>query len=119
MKKEQRFTSEYLVQEGYIEADTDDIPEDIDNRLFSFNDLLRLTVEEIFGIAYYAIWRLSGKSALKANILKTVLPPIVNVMSEWFEKNDLIHQPLLSFFKEVVAYEYFDIMQDRPFLGII
>ena len=107
---------EYLVQEGYIVADTDDILEDVDDRLFPIKDLSHLPMEDIFGIAYYAIWRLSGKSALKAILLKTVLPPIVNIMSEWFEKNDLVHHPLISFFKEVVAYENFDIMQDHPFL---
>ena len=35
-------TIEYLVQEGYIEADTDDIPENIDDRLFSLNDLFQI-----------------------------------------------------------------------------
>ena len=109
-------TIEYLVQEGYVEADTDDILEDIDHRLFSINDLSHLTVEKIFGIGYYAIWRLLGKSALKATILKTVLAPIVNVMSEWSEKNNLMHHPIISFFNEVVAYENFAIVQDRPFL---
>ena len=62
-------TIEYLVQEGYVEADTDDIPEDVDDRLFSCNDLSYLSMEEIFGIGYYAIWRLSGKSVLKATLL--------------------------------------------------
>jgi len=54
---------EYLVQNGFVEADTDDILEVFDKRIFALNNLPFLPVEDIKGIGYYALWRMSGKSS--------------------------------------------------------
>ena len=70
---------EYLVQNSYFEADTDDILEEFDKRIFFTYNLPYLTIDEIIDVSYYANWRLSGNSVLKDAISKTVLPQIEKV----------------------------------------
>lgn len=75
-------TIEYLVQHGYIDADTDEILEDFDDRIFSVQNLFRLSMEEIKSKGYYANWRMSGNSAKKEMIRQTILPEIEKIMHE-------------------------------------
>ena len=65
-------TIEYLVQNGFIEADTDDILEDFDKRIFFTCNLSRLPIEEIKDVGYYAAWRISGNSKHKDMIRQDV-----------------------------------------------
>ena len=96
-------TIEYLVQYNFFEADTDDILEEFDNRIFFTYNLPYLPIDQIMDIGYYVIWRLSGKSSRKDMIRQTILPPIVKAMSEWNKKNNLPPHPVVSFFKEIVS----------------
>ena len=73
---------EYLVQNGFIDAHTDEILEDFDDRMFSVREMSRLSIEEVESIAYYAKWRMSGNSSKKEMIRQTILPQIENVMQE-------------------------------------
>ena len=65
---------EYLVQNVFFEADTDEILEDFDERIFFTYNLSRLSIEEIRDIGYYAAWRLSGNSAQKDAIRQIIQP---------------------------------------------
>jgi len=67
---------EYLVQNGFFEADTDDILEDIDQRVFFSYQHSSLSINEIRDIGYYAVWRLSGNSSKKELIRQSVFPQI-------------------------------------------
>ena len=67
---------EYLVQNNFFEADTDEVLEDFDRRIFYTYNLSGLLIEEIMDIGYYATWRLSGNSAKKDSIRQTILPAI-------------------------------------------
>ena len=71
---------EYLVQHGFVEAQTDEILEDFDDRMFSVHNLPQLSIEEVESIAYYAKWRMSGNSSKKEMIRQTILPQIENVI---------------------------------------
>lgn len=73
---------EYLVQKGFVEADTDELLEDFDDRIFFTFNLQKLPIEDIMDIGYYASWRLSGNSSKKDIIQQTVLPQIEKVMHE-------------------------------------
>lgn len=92
---------EYLVQNGYIDLDTDIILEEIDKKAFFTYNLPYLPFEEIADIGYYALWRLMGSNTQKEMILNLVIPQIVNVMSEWEEKQNTIN-PTVSFFKNLI-----------------
>ena len=70
-------TIEYLVQNGYFDADTDEVLEDFDNRIFFTYNLSRLSSDEINDIGYYAAWRLSGNSTQKDKIRQIILPQTV------------------------------------------
>ena len=63
---------EYLVQNGFIEADTDEILEDFDKQIIFSRDLALLPIEEINDLGYYAAWRMSGTSKQKDMIQQTV-----------------------------------------------
>jgi len=63
---------EYLVQNDFIEADTDEILEDFDQRIFFSFDLSRLSIEEIKDVGYYAAWRIFGTGKQKDMIKQTV-----------------------------------------------
>ena len=56
---------EYLVQNGFFNADTDEVLEDFDRRIFFTYHLPYLSENEIVEIGYYAQWRLSGNSVKK------------------------------------------------------
>jgi hypothetical protein len=73
---------EYLVQNDYIKADTDEILEDFDDQIFFKYNLLHLPIDKIMDIGYYTTWRLSGNSAQKERIRKNILPQIEQVMHE-------------------------------------
>ena len=77
---------EYLVQNGFIETDTDDTLEDFDNQIFSINNLPCLSIEEIKSVVYYAIWRISGNSSKKDAIRQTILPKIMICKEERWGK---------------------------------
>jgi len=67
---------EYLVQNGYFEAEIDDVLEDFDNRIFFTYNLQNLSIDVATDIAYYAAWRMSGTSRKKDMIQKNILSPI-------------------------------------------
>lgn len=73
---------EYLVQNRFIEADTDDVLEEFDNRIFFTYNLPYLPVEEIMDIGYYAGWRMSGNSSKKDMIRQNILSQIENALIE-------------------------------------
>ena len=73
---------EYLVQNNYFEADTDEVLEDFDQRIFFTYNLPCLLIEEIIDIGYYANWRLSGNSSKKDLIRQTILPQIEKTMRD-------------------------------------
>ena len=68
---------EYLVQNSFFEADTDEILEDFDSRIFFTYNLPYLSIDKIMDVGYYAFWRLSGNSMKKDFIRQTILPQIV------------------------------------------
>ena len=73
---------EYLVQNGFVEAATDEILEDFDDRMFSVREMSRLSLEVVESIAYYAKWRMSGNSSKKEFLQQTILPKVENAMQE-------------------------------------
>ena len=73
-------TIEYLVQNGFFEADTDEILEDVDKRIFYAFNLSYLPVDEIIDVWHYVHWRLSGNSAQKDMMRQTILPQIEKAM---------------------------------------
>ena len=97
-------TFEYLVQKGYIEADTDDILKDVDGKIFSLQSIPYLSLDELLGIGYYAFWRMSGESVKKNVILNKILPQVVNFMEEKSKSHEPVH-PAISFFKNIVSPE--------------
>ena len=92
---------EYLVQNGFIEACTDDILEEFDKRIFSADNLHFLSLDDLSGICCYAFWRITGNSSRKDTIRQTVLPQVVEFMEQ---KCDFQH-PAVSFFKNIVSIE--------------
>ena len=97
-------TIEFLVQEGYIESDTDEILEDFDDRIFSVRNIPNLSIEELVGISYYAIWRISGSHSRKKILINEILPQIVKVMDEWCSSNNLTHSAI-EVFKNIIEHE--------------
>ena len=71
---------EYLVQNNFFEANTDDILEDFDKRIFYTYNLSYLPIEEIRDMGYYAAWRLSGNSSRKDMIRQIILDQIEKVL---------------------------------------
>jgi hypothetical protein len=67
---------EYLAQNSYFEADTDEVLEDFDTRIFFTRNFQQLTMSELTGIEYYALWRMAGNSSLKDKIRQIILPQI-------------------------------------------
>ena len=97
-------TIEFLVQNGYFEADTDRVLKDFDERIFFTYNLSYLAFAQVIDIGYYALWRMSGRSTLKDKIFKTVLLPIAKIMEEW-SRSDPINYPSASFFREIISSE--------------
>ena len=73
---------EYLVQNDYFKVDTDFLLEEFDERMFSVENLPYLPIEDLLSIGYYALWRMSGNTARKQTILKTVLPQMIRFMEQ-------------------------------------
>ena len=73
---------EYLVQNGFFAANTDEILEDIDRQVFFTYNLLNLSIDKIMDIGYYAAWRMSGNSTQKDAIQRTILPQIEKIMHD-------------------------------------
>jgi hypothetical protein len=105
-------TIEYLAQNGFLETSTDDFLEDFDKRIFFTFNLPYLSIDKIADIGYYALWRLSGNSARKDIILKSVMPQIVNVMEEWQTSQNMLH-PMVSFFKDMISAQNTNLLYDR------
>jgi len=95
---------EYLVQNGYFEVDTDYILEDLDKRIFTIDSLPYLQIDDLLGICYYALWRITGNSVRKDYILKTVLPQIVRFMESKCQNNQFSY-PTVDVFKEIIEIE--------------
>jgi len=106
-------TIEYLVQQGYIEADTDEILEDFDDRMFSVRNVPQMSAEEIISIAIYAIWRLSGSKSKNKLLLNKILPPLINAMDEWCASHD-VTLPMVPYLKHVVEDETQNLSFDSP-----
>ena len=74
--------TEYLVQNGFFEADTDEILEDFDKQIFFTYNLPYLSINEIMDVGSYAMWRLSGNSSRKDMIRQDILPTLEKVVQE-------------------------------------
>ena len=89
---------EYLVQNGFFEADTDEVLNDFDKQIFYKYNLSNLLIEETMDIGHYASWRLLGNSSQKDLIRRTILPQLKLVLLDcpvdlpWLqmEKNTLL-----------------------------
>jgi len=82
---------EYLVQNGFFEADTDEILEDFDKRIFFTYNIPYLPVQDIVDIWYYIHWRLSGDSMLKDEIQQFILPQTEKAMQHHFVDPATLH----------------------------
>ncbi len=82
---------EYLVQNNFFEANTDEILEDFDRWLFFTYQIKYLSIEEIIDIGHYTLWRLSGNSRKKDAIEHNILPQLTNAMEKWCSSRELTH----------------------------
>lgn len=73
---------EYLVQNDFFKANTDEVLEEFDQSIFFRYNLSYLTIEEITDVGCYAQWRLSGKSAKNDMIRQFVMPQIEKAMHD-------------------------------------
>jgi hypothetical protein len=99
-------TIEYLAQNGYLNANTDDMLGEFDKRIFFTYNLSNLQLTYIMDIGYYALWRMAGQSVLKDTIYKSVLPQILHVMMEW-KINQSIINSTISFFIDIFSSTIF------------
>ena len=95
---------EYLVQSEYIKADTDDVLEEMDKRLFALDNFPCLSFDELIGIGYYSLWRIAGKSRKMESIIKNVLPTIVWILERKCQNLDFTY-PTVEFLRGVVENE--------------
>ena len=93
---------EYLVQNDYFKVDTDFLLEEFDERIFSVENLPYLPIEDLLSIEYYALWRMSGNTARKQTILKTVLPQIVCFIEQKCQNLNNTY-PTVGFFKKFIS----------------
>jgi len=93
---------EYLAQHEYLKIDTDVILEEFDKRIFFTFNLSYLSIEKIADIGYYALWRIAGNSSLKSTIINSVIPQIVNTMTEWETRQNMTH-PMVSLIKDIIS----------------
>lgn len=107
-------TIEYLVQEGFVEANTDDILEEFDDRIFSTSSIPRMSFEEVISVAYYAIWRIHGSHTKKYLLLNTILPQVLNAIKEWC-KNCGVSHSVIFHFSETIEMESSISLSDKPF----
>ena len=105
---------EFLVRKGYIEADTDEILEDFDERIFSVRNISDLSIEDLAGIAYYAIWRISGGHSKKKSLINDILPPIVKAIDGWRSIHKLRH-PVIDSFKDIIETETTGLIHELQF----
>ena len=108
---------EYLVQEGYLDFDTDELLEDFDDRIFSIPNLHPLSYEEIEGIGNYTIWRIKGSKSKKDFLLNTLLPPFIDGMDEWLTGRNLSNQTV-SCISEMIRDENRMNLYDQPTFSI-
>jgi len=111
---------EYLVQNNFFEADTDETLEEFDQRIFFTYHLRFLPVDEIKHIGYYAAWRLSGNSAKKDMILKTILPQIEKVMNDNAvvpPRNQLSLKNIPDSMREKTCIHCLDLISKNSFWG--
>jgi len=106
---------EYLVQNGFVEADTDEILEDIDKHLFSLEKMPYLPLEELLGIGQYALRRMAGDSAHTEMILKKVLPRLVNCINEKCVNPDIEYRTVM-FLKDIIETENPGMLSDMSIL---
>ena len=104
---------EYLVQSGYIEADTDEILEEFDNRIFSPDRMPRLPIDELLGIGYYGLRRMAGGSVRTDMILKKALPRLVSFMDERCRNHDFEYRTV-TFIKDIIEAENLGMLSDIP-----
>jgi len=111
---------EYLVQNNFFEADTDEILEDFDQQIFFTYNLPYLSIEKLLDIGYYAIWRISGSRSKKDMIQQTILPQIEKVVHDnsvipaWHQ----LHQRKTPTFLAENTYSYcLELIAKNIFLG--
>lgn len=89
---------EYLAQKGFIDADTDDALEEIDNRIFkyltskSFDELITSS-DMLPGIAFYLIWRIAphkDKDSELVKLRKDLLIVIINALETSYNKDSYV-----------------------------
>lgn len=89
---------EYLAQKGFIDADTDEALEEIDNRIFkhlttkSFDELISSS-DMLPGIAFYLIWRISpykDKDSELVKLRKDLLIVIINALETSYNKDSYV-----------------------------
>ena len=105
-------TIEYLVQNEYIEAETDEVLEDIDNRLFDVDNLNVLSLDELFDTGYYTLWRLLGNSLQKKAILRKFLPELVHSMEEQCNHLNEAYWTV-TYLREIIETENILALQDQ------
>ncbi len=95
---------EHLVQLDFLEGDTNDILEDMDDRLFkylSFNSSSIQKIDELLGYGFYVTKRLSNtknkKNPESISILNNLLILIVNMISECLDQGYKIISEPISF----------------------
>jgi len=95
-------TIEYLVQNGFMDANIDEMLEAFDQRIFLTYNLPQLPIDIIVDFGYYALWRMAGNSIRKDTIIKPIMLQIIKIMKEW-QKSQNIKHPTVSFFKDIVS----------------
>ena len=111
---------EYLVQNGFFNADTDEVLEDFDRRIFFTYNLPYLSENEIVEIGYYAQWRLSGNSAKKDMIRQLILPQIETVKpdpSVFTDRNQFSQKTTPDLFKEKTYNCSLELIEGDKFWG--
>lgn len=118
-------TIEYLVQNKYFEADTDEVLEDFDKLIFFTYNLSHLQIDEIIGVKYYANWRLSGQSTKKDTIQRIIVSQIENIMHERsvnLNQSHLINKTIPAVFTKTFDHFFDFIVNDnlwRTNLGLL
>jgi len=102
---------EYLTQNGYIEANTDEILEEFDDVIFSLEKIPCLPLDELPGIGHYALWRMAGDSIHTDMILKKVLPRLVSCINEKGRNPDVEYRTA-AFLKDITETENPGILSD-------
>lgn len=119
---------EHLVKNGFLEADTDEILRDLDDKIFQYitsNQHIPIDLKNgLLGYGYYLLSRLKGKDLKDAKdhdfLLKRLLITIINSMDEILEeKEEIFREPtsfestwnlpiLLIFLSEVLTLNIYD-----------